>query len=501
MDAYVPLLEEELAISGEDHRAPGWHKGSLAPDVEFSVAIIGAGMSGILAALRLQQAGVPFVVLEKNDDVGGTWFENTYPGCRVDVPNHFYSYSFAQKPDWPQYFSTQGRCCRVLPRVRRRVRRAPTHSLRDRSGVGARSTRRDAAGRSSVADGRRRRRRRRRARRGQRRRSAQPAASCPTSRASTASPDRRSTPRAGTTTSTCTASASPSSAPVPARRSSSRSSPSEVAELAIFQRTPNWFIPVPDYHDDVPRRPAVAASPTCRTTRTGTASGCSGRRPRACWPPPPSTPTGRATAPSVSEANEMLRVMLGVYLEAAVRRPSRPAREDGAEVPAGGEAHRARQRRLGPARSSARQRRPGHRADHEITPTGVVTADGVEHEVDVIIYGTGFQASRFLTPMQVDGRNGVDLHEQWDGDASAYLGITVPNFPNFFLPLRPEHQHRHQRQHHLLLRVRGAVRHGLPAPAARRASRARSTAAATSTTPTARHRRRQRPDGLGRRRR
>src|SRR6185503_6465740 len=56
---------------------------------------------------RLQQAGVSFVVLEKNDDVGGTWFENRYPGCRVDVPNHLYSYSFSQRRDWPQRFTPQ----------------------------------------------------------------------------------------------------------------------------------------------------------------------------------------------------------------------------------------------------------------------------------------------------------------------------------------------------------------------------------------------------------
>jgi 4-hydroxyacetophenone monooxygenase len=71
-------------------------------------------------------------------------------------------------------------------------------------------------------------------------------------------------------------------------------------------------------------------------------------------------------------------------------------------------------------------------AIREITPTGVVTADGAEHAVDVIVYGTGFQASKFLTPMTVKGRGGVDLHEQWHGDARAYLGITVPGFPNLF---------------------------------------------------------------------
>jgi 4-hydroxyacetophenone monooxygenase len=64
-------------------------------------------MSGLLAAHRLQQAGVAFVIFEKNDDVGGTWLENRYPGCRVDNPNHNYSYSFAQRHDWPLHFSTQ----------------------------------------------------------------------------------------------------------------------------------------------------------------------------------------------------------------------------------------------------------------------------------------------------------------------------------------------------------------------------------------------------------
>src|SRR4051812_15483497 len=107
MAEYLPLLEEELAYRGEDRRAPGWHRDETAPDVAFEVVIIGAGMSGLLVAHRLQQAGIPFVILEKNTDVGGTWYENSYPGCRVDNPNHNYSYSFAQRHDWPFHFSTQ----------------------------------------------------------------------------------------------------------------------------------------------------------------------------------------------------------------------------------------------------------------------------------------------------------------------------------------------------------------------------------------------------------
>jgi 4-hydroxyacetophenone monooxygenase len=72
-----------------------------------------------------------------------------------------------------------------------------------------------------------------------------------------------------------------------------------------------------------------------------------------------------------------------------------------------------------------------------ITPEGVVTADGELHEFDVLIYGTGFQPSRFLMPMKVIGRGGVDMHENWDGDARAYLGVTVPHFPNFFILYGP----------------------------------------------------------------
>jgi len=72
-----------------------------------------------------------------------------------------------------------------------------------------------------------------------------------------------------------------------------------------------------------------------------------------------------------------------------------------------------------------------------ITPTGIEMADGTVHECDVLLYGTGYEASKFLTPMQVVGRDGADLHEQWGGDARAYLGVAVPRFPNFFMLYGP----------------------------------------------------------------
>ncbi|MFP5305102.1 MAG: flavin-containing monooxygenase, partial [Gammaproteobacteria bacterium] len=105
-EGFLPLMLEELALDGHDARAPRWQK--PVPDAAkraFHVVVIGAGMSGLLAAMRLKEIGVAFTVIEKNDAVGGTWFENRYPGCRVDVCNHFYSYSFDPNHDWSEYFS------------------------------------------------------------------------------------------------------------------------------------------------------------------------------------------------------------------------------------------------------------------------------------------------------------------------------------------------------------------------------------------------------------
>ena len=70
-------------------------------------------------------------------------------------------------------------------------------------------------------------------------------------------------------------------------------------------------------------------------------------------------------------------------------------------------------------------------------PSGVRTTDGEEHRADVLIYGTGFTASDFVAPMRVFGSGGVELNEEWGGDATAYLGITVPGFPNFFMLYGP----------------------------------------------------------------
>jgi 4-hydroxyacetophenone monooxygenase len=94
-ERYTPLLMEELGLDGIDQKRPVWDEATVQAGGKMKVLIIGAGMSGVCAGIRLKEAGIPFTIIEKNSAVGGSWYENFYPGCGVDTPNHFYSYSFS----------------------------------------------------------------------------------------------------------------------------------------------------------------------------------------------------------------------------------------------------------------------------------------------------------------------------------------------------------------------------------------------------------------------
>jgi len=428
MAPYLPLLEEELAYRGEDRRAPDWRLDDLAPDRDFFVVIVGAGMSGLLVAHRLRQAGIRFVVVEKNPDVGGTWFENVYPGCRVDNPNHNYSYSFAQRHDWPFHFSTQDvlldyfRRCADAFDLRSDIRFntevvSATWSDRDanwsvvvRDGDGHESTMTADAVVSAV---------------GQLNRPSYPEIP---GRESFAGPsfhsarwnhdiDLRNKRVAVIGTGASAVQFIPEIAPV-------------AGELVVFQRTPPWLGPTPDYHDPV--------SPEQRWLYAHVPSYSEWNRFWIFWrmgdgvlPGVTVDPAWDQSTGSVSFFNDMMRVMLTEYLKNEFS--ARPELLEHV-VPTYPPAAKRLLRDNGVwAKALTRDNtRLVTTAIREITPTGVVTDDGVAHEVDVIIYGTGFQASKFLTPMTISGRGGIDLHEQWGGDARAYLGVTVPGFPNLF---------------------------------------------------------------------
>src|ERR1700737_2564173 len=103
---YVPMMLEEMELDGRDSRVTAFES-SADSRAEFPVVVVGCGQSGLLAAIRMQEAGIPYTVIEKNAGVGGTWWENTYPGARVDVGNHFYCYSFEPTDHWSEYFARQ----------------------------------------------------------------------------------------------------------------------------------------------------------------------------------------------------------------------------------------------------------------------------------------------------------------------------------------------------------------------------------------------------------
>src|SRR5471030_336872 len=100
---YLPMMREDMGFASGD---PDWR---APPDAsrlaDTDVLIVGAGLSGLALGYKLRKLGVPYTIVERNSEVGGTWYENRYPGCGVDTPNHFYSYSFAPNHGWKHYFS------------------------------------------------------------------------------------------------------------------------------------------------------------------------------------------------------------------------------------------------------------------------------------------------------------------------------------------------------------------------------------------------------------
>ncbi len=430
MREYLPLLEEELGHRGEDRRAPTWHKDELAPDVSFTVAVIGAGLSGLAAAHRLQQAGVDHVVFEKNADVGGTWYENQYPGCRVDNPNHNYSYSFAQRHDWPFHYSTQpvlqayARDCAEAFDVVDQIRFGTEvtdavwsdeelrWTLTVRSGDEGEEVVVADAVISAV---------------GQLNRPNLPSSipgfrtfEGPAFHSAQWDHDVDLTGKRVAVIGTGASAMQfvPEITPI-------------VGELLLFQRTPPWMGPTPDYHDAVSDElqwlyrhvPAYAEwNRFCIFWRLGDGS-IKGVEVDPGWD---------GGGESVSAINDLMRQMLlGYITEQFADRPDLLAACTPHYPP--GAKRIVRDAGGWPAalkRDDVRLLDGG--GIQAITPRGIVTADGTEEAVDVIIYGTGFTASKFLTPMTVKGRDGLDLHEHWAGDARAYLGVTIPGFPNLF---------------------------------------------------------------------
>jgi 4-hydroxyacetophenone monooxygenase len=204
----------------------------------------------------------------------------------------------------------------------------------------------------------------------------------------------------------------------------------EAAEVVVFQRTPPWLRSTPHYHHPVSEGarwlmehvPYYAEWYRFALLAPGLHGVLEG------WTVDPDYPP---TERAVSALNDRIRATLTEAIHAQLTDAPELRDQVVPRYPVGG-------KRV--LRDDGTWLRALKRDNvrlvteplREITATGLATADGTEYGADVLVYGTGFQASNFLTPMKVVGRGGVDLHTRWDGDARAYLGMTVPGFPNLF---------------------------------------------------------------------
>jgi len=430
-EAYTELFVEELGGVGDDLRAPHWRKEDLAPEREFTVAVVGAGMSGLLAAHRLRQAGVAFVVLEKNEDLGGTWYENTYPGCRVDVANHFYSYSCAQNPDWPEHFSSQSVLLEYF-RQFARDRSLTDHIRFSTEVVAAVWSEEDCAWDLEISGPQGPESMRVQAvvmALGQLNRPHLPEIP---GLADFRGPSFHSArwdhgvDLAGKRVAVIGTGASAAQfVPVVA---------TEAGQLTIYQRTPNWLVPVPHYQEEIPagKRWLFRHVPGYNQWYRlwlfyRTSDGLL-----------PATEVDPAWGEerSVGLVNDLMRAFMSAYLEEQAGGDQELLAQTLPTYPPF-----SKRMLMDNGSWFSTLKRPNVELVtdpiEKVTRAGVVTADGKERPADVIVYGTGFLASHFLSPVRIVGRGGREIHEHWAGEPRAYLGMTVPGYPNLFCMYGP----------------------------------------------------------------
>jgi cation diffusion facilitator CzcD-associated flavoprotein CzcO len=377
------------------------------------VVIIGTGFAGLGMAIRLKQAGRDdFILLERAGDIGGTWRDNTYPGCQCDVPSHLYSFSFAPNPDWSRTFSHQAeiwdylRDCAerfgITPHVRlnREVLEA---AWNDEAGVWHLETSAGDLTADVVVSG----------------------------TGALSEPAIPDLPGLEDFKGAAFHSArwdhdfeleDKRVAVIGTGASSIQFVPliqSQVEKLHLFQRTPPWVLPHSDRPITDPERRSYRRLPLLqRLMRSGIywaretfvlhfvrprfaklPEGIGRRHLRKQVPDPE---LRRKLTPDYTFGCK--RALLSNDYYPALTQPNVEVVTDGIA---------------------------------EVRSHSIVAADGTEREVDAIIFGTGFRVQDMPVIERVHGRDGLSLAESWRESMQAYLGTTVAGFPNFFMLLGP----------------------------------------------------------------
>ena len=379
------------------------------------VAIVGSGFSGLGVAIELKRRGMnDFVVLERAGEIGGTWRDNTYPGCQCDVPSHLYSYSFAPNPSWSRTYSTQPEIQRYLQGCAERFGVLP-HVRFHHEATSVEWDEGEARWTIETSEG------------------TFTADVLVAAHGALAEPSIPPIPGLDRFAGTSFHSASwrhdgelrgRRVAVIGTGASAIQIVPTiqpEVAQLFVFQRTPAWVLP----HTD---RPVSRAE--------------------------------QRLYAAVPELQLLVRGMIYASRELLVVGLAKDQRF-AAPIRAAATAHLRRQvrdpelrRKLTPRFSPGCKRlllsndyHPALQAPNvelvtdpilEIREEGIATADGRVHEVDTIVFGTGFRVTDNPMAARLRGRDGRSLRETWtDSGIRAYLGTTIPGFPNFFLMTGP----------------------------------------------------------------
>lgn len=377
-----------------------------------TVAIVGAGMSGLLMGIKLQEAGIhSFTIHEKASELGGTWRENTYPGLSCDVPSRFYSYSFEPNPDWTRLLSPGAEIREYFERVADRYGLRP-HIRFGQEIVAARFERgrwhiRTGSGAHTVADflvcatgilhhphlpdipGRER-------------FAGAMFHSARWDHSVDLAGRRVALVGTGSTGVQITAAIA-----------------STVSRLCVFQRTAQWILPMPNRRYSRLTRTALRRSTTLnRLAYRGwqTLSEVLGEAMvRPGW--------------QRSLIGWICRLWLRSVRDPELRRRLTPD-------------HQPMCKRLVlSARYLRVMQRPNvelitEDIDH-IEKAGIVTRDGVLHEVDVIVLATGFDGHAYMRPIELVGEGGITLEDAWRDGPRGYLTVALPGFPNLFTLVGP----------------------------------------------------------------
>jgi cation diffusion facilitator CzcD-associated flavoprotein CzcO len=376
--------------------------------------IVGSGFAGLAMAIELRRRGDrDFVIVERASTIGGTWRDNHYPGCACDVPAHLYSYSYFPNPDWSTAFAPQPEIRAYIERcadhfdLRRHLRMSAEVTGAAYDEARAEWTVRCADGRTFVGE------------------------ACVVA---TGGLSRPSTPKlpglekfAGETWHSA---AWNHDVPLAGKRVAvigtgasaiqfvPRIAP-QVGKLSLFQRTPPWILPRPD-HTFTRAEEAAFRVPGVRWAY----------RAMLYWRHEV-TAIPFTLEPRILELAQRLAVW---NLKRRVKDPALRAKLTPDYTMGCKRILMSNDYYPAVARDNVDVVTAGIR---EVTPGGIVTADGVHHDVDVIIFGTGFDVHDYVGPVRVTGRGGLDLGDAWRISPEAYLGTTMPGFPNAFVIVGP----------------------------------------------------------------